>query len=87
MHVGDGISPVTWQELDRWAVRTLTDLTWWEAVALRGLSVAFAREAVLAKDPNREAPWKASEIDRIAVSDGIEQAFMRFNKNRKAKKR
>lgn len=87
MHVGEGIAPISWQEIESWQNGTYLELPPWEVLALRRLSIEFAREAARAKDPKRPAPWQTKEIDQDSVSIGIEKAFMAFAKNQEARKK
>lgn len=83
MHIGDGVTAVSYTEMHSWSLLTGVKLTAWETTAIRQLSVAFAREATLSKNPQRPAPWLKGVIDKAAISSGIEKAFAAFAKRQK----
>lgn len=85
-YTGDGITPITWIEMDAWSKRTQTDIEPWDFIQLRNLSMAFVKEAMAAKNSERAAPWQVEEIDRSKLSIGIEKAFDGFQKHREANK-
>jgi hypothetical protein len=86
LHNGDGVIPITWTELSNWSKSVGLALTAWEYQTIRGLSVLFAQEASLSKDPKRIAPWNNGRIDRKVIASGIEKAFQNFAKMQANKK-
>jgi hypothetical protein len=85
MHSGGGVVPLTFTEMQSWSLITGVFLTAWEALTIRRLSVEFARESTLSKNPERPAPWSIGVTDRASVADGIEEAFKKFAEEQKRK--
>lgn len=85
-YTGDGISPVSFTEIANWALLTRTPVSSWEAKALRGLSTAFVRQSVAAKDPKCPSPWEPERVDREIVSSGVEDLFRALKKRQEREK-
>lgn len=75
MYTGDGIAPITFSEIESWALLTSTPVSPFDAKALRFLSASFVRQANAAKDPKCPSPWEPTMPDREVISDGVEAMF------------
>lgn len=65
---GNGIIPISWQELRAFRLENELDLTLWDRQVLREMSEAYVSEYYAATDPQRKAPWTNTldEIDEEA---------------------
>lgn len=63
---GQGLVPLTWQEIDAWIRVNQLDLTLWEIETIRKMSEAYCAEYSRATDPQRPAPYSiVKEEDEI----------------------
>ena len=64
---GQGLIPLTWQEIDAWIRVNKLDLTLWEIETIKKMSESYCAEYSRASDPQRPAPYSpekdADEID------------------------
>lgn len=72
-----GPEPLTHLEIRAWQDNTGNELTCWEALTLRRLSIEYIAEFEAAKTPNRLPPFSArvTEIGRAALAKKIENQF------------
>jgi hypothetical protein len=52
-----GLSPLTWQEIKAWKELTDTDITSWELLLIRHLSILYTTELSQGGSPKRKAPY------------------------------
>lgn len=73
---GQGLIPLTWQEIDSWIKVTKLDLTLWEIETIKKMSEAYCAEYSRATDPQRPAPYSpVKEDDKIDVEAEMRKAL------------
>lgn len=67
---GQGLVPLTWQEIDAWIRVNRLELTLWEIETISKMSSAYCSEYSKSTDPQRPAPYsivkEEDEIDEEA---------------------
>lgn len=71
---GQGIVPITWQELRAYRLENDLDLSIWDRGVLHSMSEAYVNEYYAATDPQRPAPW-APIVEEIDPEAELRKAF------------
>lgn len=71
---GNGVSALSWQELEAFMRCTQISLSNWESDTLRRMSASYASAVVRYNDQNIEAPYQ-SEEDKQAFADEVKTAL------------
>lgn len=71
---GNGVSALSWQELEAFMRCTHIPLSNWESDTLRRMSANYASAVVRYNDQNVEAPYQ-SEEDKQAFADEVKSAL------------
>lgn len=89
MQSGQGLLPITWQELEAFIRLNQYDMMLWEIRILKRMSDAYCSEYSRAGDPNRPAPYMPDkeEDEEQTVSDLIGKAARMREMMRKFKTR
>lgn len=82
MQSGNGLIPLTWQEIKAFLEVNELDLTLWERVMLKKMSDAYCVESSRATDINRPAPYnpvkEQTEETALAAALRIRQNMRAF---------
>lgn len=85
-----GCTPLTWNEIESYTTKLSLELSNWELLSIRRLSIEYCGEYHQASDINRPAPFAyeeaEEEIDREAVANKIKN-LLRARMKRKAEQK
>ncbi len=74
INTGNGLTPVTWQEIESFSKGTGVELTAWEARTIRNMSAQYANGVVKYTNVNVEAPFR-SEREKVRIADTMKSAL------------
>lgn len=74
INTGNGLTPVTWQEIESFTKGTGVQLTAWEARTIRDMSAKYANGVVRYTNVNVEAPYQ-SEREKARIADTMKSAL------------
>lgn len=73
---GQGLIPLTWQEIESWINVNRLELTLWEIETIKKMSEAYCAEYSRATDPQRPAPYSPEkEEDEIDEETELRKAL------------
>lgn len=86
LQTGQGLVPLTWQELKAYIELNELELCTWEANIIKKMSDAYCAEYSRASDPNRPAPYRKvveeAEVDQVVKAQRIMQGLSAFRKRK-----
>lgn len=74
MNGGNGIAPLTWQELESFVRCSGIRLTSWESDTIKRMSAIYASAVVRYSDQNVESPYQSPE-DKKRFAEEIQSAL------------
>ncbi len=80
---GNGLSPVSYQEIKAWSELTGIELNGWEATTLRDLSIAYIIGHSTGRDPASAPFWQSMNFNKDHVAKGMRSMFSSMNQVRK----
>lgn len=83
---GQGISPLSWVEIDSWLKVTQLSLSNWELITIKNMSHAYASEYSRASEKSALMPYtnvEVGEVDRAAVNAKAMSIFAGMKKKQK----
>lgn len=86
LQTGQGLVPLTWQEIDAYVKLNELDMCVWELKLIKKMSEAYCAEYSRASDPNRVAPYRVQvldeEVDQVAKAMKIKLGMSGFRKRK-----
>lgn len=86
LQTGQGLVPLSYQEIKAYDELTDAELLTWEVRILKKMSDAYCSEYSRASDPNRPAPYRKEvnpeEVDQVAKAIRIKQGMSGFRKRK-----
>lgn len=86
LQTGQGLVPLTWQELEAYTKLNELDMCTWELKLLKKMSEAYCVEHSRASDEKREAPYRVQvldeDVDQVAKALRIKQGMAGFRKRK-----
>lgn len=75
-----GGEPLPFFEIESWSRMTGVNLTSWGASMIRRLSQVYCAQASISKKPTCPPPWRPAIAEPEEITDALDKAFDRFNK-------
>lgn len=86
LQTGQGIAPLSYQEIKAYNELTDAEMLTWEVKILKKMSDAYCSEYSRASDPNRPAPYRKEvnpeEVDQVARARRIKQGMSGIGKRK-----